>query len=135
MTLDNLSNSEAFRHDINALRALAVMAVILYHFEALGVASGYLGVDVFFVISGFLIGGHVSTQIESGRFRFSAFMTSRIRRIVPALIAMSTAILLWGWLYLLPTDFKLLARSVLSAVTFESNILFANQLGYFDLAS
>ena len=109
--------------------------LIFYHFDILGATSGYIGVDVFFVISGFLIGGQVSTQIRAGQFRLSAFMVSRIRRILPALVVVCVAVYLWGWLYMLPDDYKLLVRSVLSVVTFVSNIAYASQQGYFDLGA
>jgi peptidoglycan/LPS O-acetylase OafA/YrhL len=129
------SENYSFRPDINALRALAVMSVIFYHFDMLGASSGYIGVDVFFVISGFLIGGQVSTQIAAGQFRLSAFMVSRIRRILPALVVVCIAVYLWGWLYMLPGDYRLLVRNVLSVVSFVSNISFASQQGYFDLGA
>ena len=134
MTSSSPAN-EGFRPDINALRALAVLSVIFYHFDILGAASGYIGVDVFFVISGFLIGGQVSTQVRAGQFRLSAFMVSRIRRILPALVVVCVAVYLWGWLYMLPSDYKLLVRSILSVVSFVSNIAFASQQGYFDLGA
>jgi peptidoglycan/LPS O-acetylase OafA/YrhL len=124
-----------FRPDINALRALAVLSVIAYHFDMLGAKSGYIGVDVFFVISGFLIGGQVGNQIERGAFSLRAFMVSRIRRIVPALVTVCVAVYLWGWLYLLPGDYRLLVRNVISVLFFVSNIAFAGQQGYFDLGA
>lgn len=127
--------NDSFRPDINALRALAVLSVIFYHFDILGAASGYVGVDVFFVISGFLIGGQVSAQVRAGQFRLSAFMVSRIRRILPALVVVCVAVYLWGWLYMLPGDYRQLVRTVLSVVSFVSNITFASQLGYFDLGA
>lgn len=134
MTFSSAEN-ENFRADINALRALAVLSVIFYHFDFLGAASGYIGVDVFFVISGFLIGGQISTQIECGRFSLSAFMVSRIRRILPGLAVVCAAVYLWGWFYLMPGDYKLLVRNVLSVVSFVSNVAFASKQGYFDLGA
>lgn len=130
-----MSEPDHFRHDINALRALAVLSVIAYHFDILGAKSGYVGVDIFFVISGFLIGGQVSSQIAKQQFSAITFFSSRIRRIVPALVAMCAAVYIWGWLFQLPEDYKLLVRSALWAVFFVSNIAFSDQLGYFDLGS
>lgn len=129
------AENDNFRPDINALRALAVLSVIFYHFDFLGAVSGYIGVDVFFVISGFLISGQISKQIESGRFSLSAFFVSRIRRILPALAVVCAAVYLWGWFYLMPADYKLLVRNILSVVSFVSNIAFASQQGYFDLGA
>ncbi|CAN5642089.1 acyltransferase family protein [soil metagenome] len=124
-----------FRYDINALRAIAVLSVIAYHFGLIGAVSGYIGVDVFFVISGYLIGGQVSDQIECGRFDLSAFMVSRIRRILPALVFVIAAVYIWGWFYLMPNDYKSFARTALWALSFVSNIGFAGQQGYFDLGA
>jgi peptidoglycan/LPS O-acetylase OafA/YrhL len=125
----------SFRPDINALRALAVLAVIAFHFGMPGAAAGYLGVDVFFVISGFLIGGQIQLRIAADRFCIRGFFAGRIRRIVPALAFLCFAVLAWGWWFQLPTDFKTLARSVQSSAFFASNISFARQLGYFDLGA
>jgi peptidoglycan/LPS O-acetylase OafA/YrhL len=125
----------SFRPDINALRALAVLAVIAFHFGVPGAAAGYLGVDIFFVISGFLIGGQIQSRIAAGRFSLGGFFAGRIRRIVPALAFLCFAVLAWGWWFQLPGDYKNLARSVQSSAFFTSNVSFARQLGYFDLGA
>ena len=79
------SSSEGFRKDIQGLRAIAVVAVLLYHAGVPAVAGGYVGVDIFFVISGFLITTHLLSQLERhGRIRFASFYAKRIRRILPA---------------------------------------------------
>ena len=74
-----------FRKDITGLRAVAVMAVVLYHSEYLNISSGFLGVDVFFVISGYLITDKIISEINAGTFKFSVFYIKRARRILPAL--------------------------------------------------
>ena len=125
----------SFRPDINALRALAVAAVIAFHFGLPGFASGYVGVDIFFVISGFLIGGHVMAQLGRARFSLKHFFAGRIRRIVPALAVTCAAVLAWGWAFQAPPDYKALARSATNAVQFLANSYFADQLGYFDLGA
>ncbi len=130
-----IPSTESFRADINGLRALAVISVIAFHFDLFGARSGYVGVDVFFVISGFLIGGQISAAIARGQFSIVAFFASRIRRIVPALLLVCFSVYLWGWLFQLPHDYKLLGRNILSAVFFVSNIAFSRQLGYFDLGA
>ncbi len=73
--------------DIDGLRALAVLAVVFFHLKIPGFSGGYVGVDIFFVISGFLISGSIRDQINTGRFNFSAFYIRRIRRLLPAVLA------------------------------------------------
>src|SRR6476661_2925537 len=128
-------SDDSFRPDVNALRALAVLAVIAFHFGLPGAASGYIGVDVFFVISGFLIGGQIMSRLEQGRFSLVSFFSSRIRRIVPALAVLSVVVVAWGWLFQLPDDYTALTRSATSAIEFVSNRHFERQLGYFDLGA
>ena len=77
-----------YRKDIDGLRAFAVLSVIFFHYEVLGFRGGFIGVDVFFVISGFLIGGHIADEIASERFSLLSFYERRVRRIFPALFFM-----------------------------------------------
>ena len=86
-----------FRKDINGLRAIAVIAVLLFHFHPAWLPGGFAGVDVFFVISGYLITGIIMRGLRNGSFRLTAFYASRARRIVPAL-AVVCLVLLWLWL-------------------------------------
>lgn len=124
-----------FRYDINALRALAVFAVVAYHFGMPSIGGGFAGVDVFFVISGFLITSQIQTAYEKRNFFFLAFYLSRLRRIFPALATVCAASLAWGWLYSLPYDYRDFSRNALAAIFFVSNIAFAGAHGYFDLAA
>jgi peptidoglycan/LPS O-acetylase OafA/YrhL len=124
-----------FRSDINGLRAWAVAAVILYHFGVPGFSGGFVGVDVFFVISGFLMTGIVIKGLERGSFSVIGFYMARGRRIVPALLVLCAVLLALGWFVLLPPDYKKLSTHSVYALTFLSNVEFWQEAGYFDVAS
>ncbi len=124
-----------FRTDINGLRAWAVVAVILYHFGIPGVGGGFVGVDVFFVISGFLMTNIVVKGLESGQFSVLAFYGARTRRIVPALLVVCLALLVFGYFFLAPLDYKILSKHALAAIGFYSNFRFRSEAGYFDAVS
>ena len=120
-----------FREDINGLRAIAVAAVVLYHFQ-LGLApGGFSGVDVFFVISGFLMTQIVLGRLADGRFSLAGFYLARVRRIVPAMVVLVAAILALGIALTNPLQLESLAKSALASLLFASNILYAHQAGYF----
>ncbi|WP_025857415.1 acyltransferase family protein [Pseudomonas sp. CHM02] len=125
----------AYRRDIDGLRAIAVLAVVLFHFGVPGVSGGFVGVDVFFVISGFLITSIIWRERQAGRFSFVDFWARRARRILPPLFVMMATTLVAGWFLLAPKDYAALGRSVHYQATFSSNLLFARQHGYFDAAS
>jgi peptidoglycan/LPS O-acetylase OafA/YrhL len=125
----------AYRRDIDGLRAIAVIAVVLFHFGVPGFTGGFVGVDIFFVISGFLITSIIWNQRQVGHFSFVDFWARRARRILPALFVMIVAVLAVGWFLLAPADYEALGRSVRYQVMFVSNILFMRQDGYFDVAS
>ena len=126
---------KAFRHDINGLRAWAVVAVVLYHFGVPGFAGGFVGVDVFFVISGFLMTGIIIAGLELGNFSLWSFYLARARRIIPALLVLCATLLILGWFWLPNADYKMLAAHVGTAVAFVSNLKFWREAGYFDAAS
>ncbi|NWB91188.1 acyltransferase family protein [Pseudomonas agarici] len=125
----------AYRRDIDGLRAVAVIAVVLFHFDVPGFAGGFVGVDVFFVISGYLITSLIWRDRQGGRFSLVEFWARRARRILPALFAMMLASLVAGWFLLAPKDYDELGHSIRYQVIFTSNLLFARQDGYFDVAS
>lgn len=134
--------SSNFRDDINGLRAWAVVAVILYHFGITGFSGGFVGVDVFFVISGFLMTGIIVGELEKtskiqGNAHFSLinFYISRARRIIPALLTLCIALIIAGWFFLSSLEYKALGSQVVSAIGFFSNIKFWREDGYFDAAS
>ena len=127
-----------FRYDINGLRALAVIAVVLFHFKIPGFSGGFVGVDVFFVISGFLMTGIIVSGLEASPakgFRLFDFYMARLRRIVPALAVVCIVLLLAGWLFLAPADYVKLAREVDRALLFISNNYYFKNSGYFDADS
>ncbi|MBI1196552.1 MAG: acyltransferase family protein [Phenylobacterium sp.] len=118
------SGDIAYRPDIDGLRAVAVMLVVLDHASAPFMSGGYVGVDVFFVISGFLITSLIAAQRQAGRFRFADFYWRRAKRLLPALYAMILATLAVGWRLLIPSDYSLLSESALWAAGFASNVFF-----------
>src|SRR5471030_1702713 len=128
-------SSLAYRRDIDGLRAIAVIAVVLFHFGIPGFSGGFVGVDIFFVISGFLITSIIWNQRQAGCFSFVDFWARRARRILPALFVMIIVVLAVGWFLLAPKDYEELGRSVRYQVMFVSNLLFMRQEGYFDVAS
>jgi peptidoglycan/LPS O-acetylase OafA/YrhL len=117
------------RADIDGLRAVSILLVVGYH--AHWIPGGFIGVDVFFVISGFLISHIIITQASNGNFSFVDFYSRRIRRIFPALVAVLIATYLLGWIILLPGDFSLLGKNIAAGVAFVSNLFQLSQLGYF----
>jgi peptidoglycan/LPS O-acetylase OafA/YrhL len=116
---------------INGLRAVAVVPVILFHFSAGVFSGGYAGVDVFFVISGFLITGLLIGMFEKKNFSLLTFYERRARRILPALFLMCLLCLAFCWVYFMPEDFKFFGRSLLGAALFGTNFTFLENVGYF----
>lgn len=114
-----------------------MIAVILYHFGIPGFAGGFVGVDVFFVISGFLMTGIIVEGLteNQGRFGLLQFYLARAKRLVPALAVLCAVLLLLGWFYLLQADYATLSKHALSALGFYSNLQFLSEAGYFDAAS
>jgi len=128
----------AFRPDINGMRAWAVLVVVLYHFGVPGSAGGFVGVDVFFVISGFLMTRIIVEGLEGkgiNRFSLLAFYLARAKRIVPALLGVCVALMALGWFALPSPDYRALATHTLASLAFVSNIKFWREAGYFDAAS
>jgi peptidoglycan/LPS O-acetylase OafA/YrhL len=125
----------SFRSDINGLRAWAVAVVILYHFGVPGFGGGFVGVDIFFVISGFLMTGIVVKGLEQGRFSILDFYLARAKRILPALLVLCAILLALAWFLLMPPDFLMLGTHVIASLLFVSNLKYSDEAGYFDLAS
>ena len=124
----------AYRPDIDGLRAVAVLGVVFFH-AALKFPGGYVGVDVFFVISGFLITSLLIKELRQETFSLLNFWERRARRILPALAVVVTAIIAAGWVFLMPADYKDLGKQVISLVGFSSNFRFWNETGYFAAAA
>jgi len=125
----------AYRSDIDGLRAVAVLLVITFHIDLPGVAGGFVGVDVFFVISGFLITSIIKADIQNGSFSFLRFYDRRIRRIFPALIAVYLFCVLVSLVLLVPSDMRHFGLSLMASAAFVSNFLFAFEASYFDVSS
>jgi peptidoglycan/LPS O-acetylase OafA/YrhL len=120
-----------YRADIDGLRAIAVLLVILYHYGVPGFGGGYVGVDVFFVISGFLIASHIATDIRAGRFSLLTFYERRIRRILPALFVMYTLVLFAGALVLFPPALHFLSGIGAYVVPFLANYALYRNAGMY----
>lgn len=120
-----------FRNNINALRALAVIVVVLFHFKVPGFGGGFVGVDVFFVISGFLMTGIIVDGLRRGSFSLLGFYASRARRIIPALAVLCLVLMLFGFVYLPLDDYRELLRTAKNSLLFTSNLHFAEDGDYF----
>ena len=125
----------AYRPDIDGLRALAIIAVLLYHAEVTFFTGGFVGVDVFFVISGFLIASLIRSEVGAGRFSLLLFYKRRIRRIFPALFLMLAAVTVLAVGVLFPSDLENYAGSLIATAGFSSNFYFWDRSGYFDPAA
>jgi peptidoglycan/LPS O-acetylase OafA/YrhL len=124
--------SQSYRPDIDGLRAVAIAAVVGYHAFPAMLPGGFVGVDVFFVISGYLITQVILRGLASGRFKLSEFYRRRLRRIVPALLVVLLVCGAFGWFALLPGEFARLGKSTAWSAAFVANVYFARALGYFD---
>jgi len=120
-----------FRKSINALRAVAVICVVLFHFKVSGFQGGFVGVDIFFVISGFLMTGIIFSGLQKQRFSLIGFYASRARRIIPALLVLCLALWAFGFIYLPLEDYRALLRTIKSSLFFASNLEFAKTGNYF----
>lgn len=124
-----------FRKDINGVRAFAVLAVVLFHFKVSAFSGGFVGVDIFFVISGYLMTGIIFGRLRDQRFSLLDFYLHRARRIIPALAVLCVVMIAFGYLYLLTPDYKDLMRIIRKVMLFTSNYQFYSSSGYFDSPS
>lgn len=113
-----------YRREIDGLRALAVLPVILFHAGFDTFSGGFVGVDIFFVISGYLITTIILTELEQGKFSIVNFYERRARRILPALFLVMLVCIPFAWLWLLPSDMKDFSQSLVAVSIFLSNVLF-----------
>jgi peptidoglycan/LPS O-acetylase OafA/YrhL len=120
-----------YRREIDGLRAVAVLPVMLFHAGIPGFSGGYVGVDVFFVISGFLITRIIADDLENGTFSMRSFYERRARRILPVLFFVMAACVPFVWLWFTPADAKAFGHSLIATTLFSSNILFWSETGYF----
>jgi peptidoglycan/LPS O-acetylase OafA/YrhL len=128
----NSTPSSEYRADIDGLRAVAVLCVVAFHGFPRIVGGGFIGVDIFFVVSGFLISGIIYDALRRDRFSYLDFYARRIRRIFPALLTVLAACIVAGWFLLLPDEYRQLGRQTAAGAGFAANILFWSQAGYFD---
>lgn len=124
-----------YRSDIDGLRALAVIAVLIFHAFPDALPGGYIGVDIFFVISGYLISGIIFRSLRRGHFSFRDFYARRIRRIFPCLILVLLVSYAAGWFLLLPGPFQQLGRQIAASAGFVQNMVLWTEAGYFDTAT
>jgi len=127
-----LAGEPVHRKDIDGLRAVAVLPVVAFHAGITFFRGGFVGVDVFFVISGYLISSLLMKDIVAGKFSITKFYERRVRRIFPALIAILLGAFVFAWFYSLPSELVDLAKSSIAAVLSVSNMFFWMQAGYFD---
>ena len=130
-TLTTLRPRNGFRFDINGLRAIAVLIVLFFHFGIAPFGGGFVGVDVFFVISGYLMTGIIVSGIRNGTFRIFDFYVRRIARLLPALLAVTAAAMVAGYFLLLPQNYERLASDSMASLLFAVNFSFARNTGYF----
>ena len=125
----------AYRPDIDGLRALAIIPVVAFHAFPEWVSGGFVGVDVFFVISGYLISLIILDRLGAGSFSLTEFYARRIRRLFPALATVLCVCLAWGWFYLYAADYAQLGKHVAGGAGFVANLVLWNEAGYFDTVS
>lgn len=124
-----------FRTDINGLRTYAVLAVIIFHFNKSWLPGGFAGVDVFFVISGYLMTSIIFRGLEKQSFSLWKFYSARIRRIIPALLVLIIILMIFGYLFLAPIPYADLAKHSSGSLLFISNIMYWLESGYFDASA
>ncbi|CCD90369.1 putative Acyltransferase, group 3; O-antigen acetylase [Bradyrhizobium sp. ORS 375] len=127
--------TQTYRPDIDGLRAIAVVSVVLFHAIPRKPLGGFVGVDIFFVISGFLITGIISADLAAGAFSISGFYERRVRRIFPALAVVLLFCLAAGWFVLFPSEYALLGKHVVAGGAFAANLINWSEAGYFDVAA
>ncbi len=131
MTWHSPANGIAYRPEVDGLRALAVLPVILFHAGFSAFSGGFVGVDVFFVINGYLITGIILAEISGDRFSIVSFYERRARRLLPALFVVMAVTLPFAWAWLLPSDMIDFGESLIAVATFCSNVLFWRESDYF----
>jgi peptidoglycan/LPS O-acetylase OafA/YrhL len=130
--LTNYSSNPKYRPDIDGLRAISVLSVVAFHFFPSWVKGGFTGVDVFFVISGYLISTIIFQNLNNGTFNFKQFYSRRIRRILPALLLVLAASYVLGYFILLADEYKQLGKHIIGSASFISNFVLWNESGYFE---
>ena len=133
--MSNPPHPDHYRPDIDGLRAIAVSAVVIHHAFPEWLHGGFIGVDIFFVISGYLISSIILDNLARDRFSFADFYARRVKRIFPALFLVLAFTLVYGWFFLLPLEYKALGKHALAGSFFLSNFAFWREAGYFDASA
>jgi peptidoglycan/LPS O-acetylase OafA/YrhL len=126
------SSHASYRPDIDGLRAIAVLSVVLFHGFPQIFKGGFIGVDIFFVLSGYLISRIIFEQLNQGRFNFFDFYSRRIKRIFPVLLIVLVAVYIVGWFTLLADEYSQLGQHIAAGTAFISNFVLWGEAGYFD---
>jgi peptidoglycan/LPS O-acetylase OafA/YrhL len=135
LSLSSVENTISYRADIDGLRAMAIIAVVIFHAFPEKLVGGFIGVDIFFVISGFLISSIIFHGVRQERFSFKDFYAHRVRRIFPALAVVMASSYTAGWFLLLPNEFSGLGKHIAAGAGFVENFVLHREAGYFDIAS
>lgn len=130
-----MSDASKYRPDIDGLRAVAVLAVVAFHAAPGRLPGGFIGVDIFFVISGYLISSILLNSLNKGSFSIVEFYKRRVRRIFPALFVVLLASAIAGWFFLLPSEYQQLGKHIAAGTAFVSNFALWNESGYFDISA
>jgi peptidoglycan/LPS O-acetylase OafA/YrhL len=132
---ENVRQHPTYRPDIDGLRAVAIILVLIFHAFPTVLPGGFVGVDIFFVISGFLISSLILKGLQRKTFRFSTFYANRIKRIFPALLLVVSVNCLFGWFVLYPGEYAQLGKHMLGGVSYVENLVLWREAGYFDTKS
>ena len=124
-----------YQPEIDGIRAIAVFAVVFYHLKISFINGGFVGVDIFFVISGYLITNIIKSEVERKKFSYRLFFIKRFKRLLPALVFVSLVSFIFAFFILSPSDYSNFSKSILSSILFTSNIFFWTQSNYFDQIS
>ena len=130
--MDRIPHSLTYRPDIDGLRGISIVLVVLFHAAPNLFSGGFIGVDIFFVISGYLITWILLRENKQGNFSFFKFYCRRVKRIFPSLLVVLGCCFLLGWLFLFPTEYVALSKQILAGVCFVSNFFFWKETGYFN---
>lgn len=130
---DSQQSHPSYRPDIDGLRAIAVLSVLIYHAVPAALPSGFIGVDIFFVISGYLISSIIIKGTVLGTFSIAGFYARRIKRIIPALLLVLGSCLVFGWFALLADEYNQIGKHVVAGIGFVSNFMLWSESGYFDV--
>jgi peptidoglycan/LPS O-acetylase OafA/YrhL len=124
-----------YRSDIDGLRALSILMVIIFHAFPSVLQGGFIGVDIFFVISGYLITSILLENMDQNKFSFIDFYSRRIKRLYPCLLAVLMVTLIYGWFVLFPQEFEQLSKHALASSVYINNFILYKESGYFNAAS